>query len=74
MSVNHSEVARLRQQLEAECEALRRVFDEPAIVASHASIQARYLNLDRHREAVEQEIGSTQALDMLMTTYQHIVG
>ena len=74
MYENKSEVARLRQQLESECEAIRRMFDEPAIVASHAIIQARYLNLEQHRSALEQHIGTEKALDTLIETYQRVIG
>ena len=44
--MNHkSDVARLREQIDLECQAIRWVFEESAIVASHQAIDARYRNL-----------------------------
>ena len=43
MSTNPSEIARLRQQIEAEEEAMRRGLTGSATVASHESITARMM-------------------------------
>ena len=69
-----SEVARIRAQIELECQAIRRVFEEPAIVASHAAIDARYRNLGIHQEAFEQHIGEQEARETLVDIYQSVVG
>ena len=69
-----SEVARIRAQIELECQAIRRVFEEPAIVASHAAIDARYRNLGIHQEALEQHIGEQEARETLVDIYQKVVG
>lgn len=69
-----SDVARIRAQIELECQAIRRVFEEPAIVASHAAIDARYRNLGIHQEALEQHIGEQGAREILVDIYQRVVG
>ena len=40
-SSGKSELARIRQQIDAEHEAVQRIFNEPAIVAPHAFITTR---------------------------------
>ena len=74
MSENKSEVARLMRQIDLECEAIKRVFDEPAIVASHDSINARYDNLSRHKEELEQHVGEQEANEIVTDAYGRIVG
>jgi len=69
-----SEVARIRAQIELECQAIRRVFEEPAICASHAAIDARYRNLGTHQEALEQHVGEQEARETVVNTYQKVVG
>ena len=69
-----SEVARIRAQIELECQAIRRVFEEPAIIASHAAIDARYRNLGTHQSALEQHIGEQEAREIVVNTYQRVVG
>ncbi len=69
-----SEVARIRAQIELECQAIRRVFEEPAIVASHAAIDARYRNLGIHQQSLEQHIGEQEAYETLVDIYQRVVG
>ena len=71
---NKSEVARLMQQIDLECEAIRRVFDEPAIVASHDSINARYNNLGKVKEELEQHVGKQEANNAVTDAYGRIVG
>ncbi len=69
-----SEVARIRAQIELECQAIRRVFEEPAICASHAAIDARYRNLGTHQEALEQHVGEQEARETVVNIYQKVVG
>ncbi len=69
-----SEVARIRAQIELECEAIRRVFEEPAIYASHAAIDARYRNLDTHQDALQQHVGEQEAMQTVVDIYEKIVG
>ena len=69
-----SDVARIRALIELECEAIRRVFEEPAICASHAAIDARYRNLGSHQDALEQHVGEQEATQTVVDIYEKIVG
>ena len=72
--MNHkSEVVRLREQIDLECQAIRRVFEEPAIVASHQSIDARYRNLHTLTEKLEPLVGKREATAALMDIYHTVV-
>ena len=69
-----SDVARLRERIELECQAIRRVFEEPAIMASHASIEARYRNLDGLAQELKPLVGDEEATDVLVEIYNEVVG
>jgi len=72
--MNHkSAVARLREQIDLECQAIRRVFEEPAIVASHQAIDARYRNLHTLQEQLEPLLGKREATATLMEIYHTVV-
>ncbi len=71
---NKSEVARIRERIERECEAIHRVFEEPAIVASHASIEARYRNLHGLTKELEPHVGEQEATSILVEVYHKVVG
>lgn len=65
---NKSEVARLREQLELECQALKR-FTAPAMVASHAMITNRYNAIEKHAEALGKIVGQEQATEIMCQIY-----
>ncbi|GAC1634656.1 MAG: hypothetical protein NVS4B7_21250 [Ktedonobacteraceae bacterium] len=69
-----SEVARIRAQIELECEAIRRVFEEPARYASHSAIDARYRNLGMHQDTLELHVGGKEAILAVVEIYQRVVG
>ncbi len=69
-----SEVARIREQIDLECQAIRRVFEEPAVVASHASIDARYRNLDGLTQQLKPLVGEQEATSTLVEMYNEVVG
>ena len=69
-----SEVARLRERIDLECQAIRRVFEEPAIVASHSAIEARYRNLDGFAQELTPLIGKEEATKVLVEIYIEVVG
>ena len=72
--MNHkSDVARLREQIDLECQAIRRVFEEPAMVASHQSIDARYRNLHTLQEKLKPLVGEREATSTLMEIYHNVV-
>lgn len=69
-----SEVARLRWAIQQQCEALRRVMNDPAFSASHAIIQRRYLALGRHEQQLAKHIGAEHATEVVYDIYQQIIG
>ncbi len=65
-----SEVARLRQQIELECQAIQHLM-QFSIVASHQAINGRYRNLDQWRDQLKTLIGDDQATSIVVDTYNH---
>lgn len=61
MQQNHSEIARLRQQIDLEHEAAERALHSPAITAPHAYITARMEQVWKHIQALER-IGGRDAV------------
>lgn len=74
MQENRSDVARIRAQIEGECQAIRRVFEEPALVASHAFIEARYRNLGTYQEALTDHMSEPEAKEEVVDIYRRVVG
>jgi hypothetical protein len=60
-----SEVARIRERIELECQALAdmQLF---SATASHRSIRRRYDNLDRHRERLSALVGEQEATKIVV--------
>jgi hypothetical protein len=73
-TTNKSEVARLRQQLEQECEALHRGLYGLASVAAHEIIRHRYRAIGDCADELATHVGQEQARDLLVTTYSEKVG
>ncbi len=71
---NQSEVARIRRQIELEAEALALAMSGPAIMASHAAIDARYRNLGKAKEELASIVGEEEATDTMTDTYKRIIG
>lgn len=69
-----SEIARLRWAIQQQCEALRRVMNDPSFSASHTVIQRRYLALGRHEQQLAEHIGAERATEVVYDIYQQIVG
>ena len=69
-----SEVARLRQQIELECEAMRLALFGYAIVASHEFIDQKYNALGKHQEALSRLVGEKEALRLVIETYEKVIG
>ncbi len=69
-----SEVAKLRERIRLECEAMERMQHGFASVASHASILARYNNLGRYQAELAEHIGQKAATDEMMKTYIEVIG
>lgn len=69
-----SEVARLRQQIELECEAMRQALYGYAIVSSHDIIEQKYKSLGKYQEDLEQHVGEEEAKKIVMEIYIKVVG
>lgn len=69
-----SEVARLMQQIELECEAMKRAMEGFAIVASHQAITARYDRLGRQQAQLEKYVGAEEANRLVYETYGRVIG
>lgn len=71
-NTNKSEVARLRAQIEVQCQALHHLtlFSKGA---SHEMIAHRYRALDRCSEELQKLVGPAEATKTLTTLYQKIV-
>lgn len=69
-----SEVARIREQIRLECEALERMQHGFAIVGTHQSVLARYHRLGAYQQQLSQHVGEEAATQELMRTYVEIIG
>ncbi len=67
-----SELARLREQIELECQALQHMMQFSA-VASHRSINRRYRSLDRCRDQLKPLVGEDQATNIVVDIYNQWV-
>ncbi|MHB8596036.1 MAG: hypothetical protein ACYDER_04410 [Ktedonobacteraceae bacterium] len=69
-----SEVARIREQIERECEAMNLALYGYATVASHKIIEQKYNNLGRHRENLEKHVSKEEAGKILIEIYTKVIG
>ena len=67
-----SELARLREQIALECQALQHMMQFSA-VASHRSINRRYRSLDRCRDQLKPLVGEDQATNIVVDIYNQWV-
>ena len=70
---NISEVARIREQIRLECEALERMQHGFAIVGTHQSVLARYNCLEEHQQRLSRHIGEEAATQEVIRTYVEII-
>lgn len=69
-----SEIARIRKQIELECEAMRLGLSGYAVVASHDIINHRYDALGRQQIALEKIVGAEEASRIVYETYEKVIG
>ena len=67
-----SEIARIREQIELECQALANMQLFSA-VASYRSIRHHYDNLDRYREQLSMLVGEQEATKIVVDIYNEQV-
>jgi len=63
-----SEIARLKQQIETECEAMKLAMTGFRMAASHDVINHQYDQLGEHYERLGKLIGERQAVEVLIAT------
>lgn len=69
-----SEIARLRRQIELECEAMRMALEGYATVASHQIIEQRYSSLGKYQADLERYVGKEVATSIVVEIYSKVVG
>ncbi len=69
-----SEVARLRKQIELECEAMRQGLYGYAAVASHEIIENRYNSLGKRQAELAHLVGHEEASQIVVEIYTKVVG
>ena len=65
-----SEVARLKRQIEMECEAMRLAMTGFRMAASHDVINHQYEQLGEYYESLGKLIGEKQAVEVLIATLE----
>ena len=73
MPENQSEVAKLRNEIEATCFSINLVFHGFTRKASHSIINNQYKSLDKQRERLATIIGEEAATETVYDTYNTIV-
>jgi hypothetical protein len=68
-----SEIARLRRQIELECEAMKRAL-YGYVVASHDVINHKYDIIGQYQAELEQLVGEQEAAEIVCDLYAKIVG
>ena len=66
--MNTSEVARLREQIELECQTIQHLMQSSA-VASHRTINRKYQNLDQCHQQLRALVGEGEALHIVVEAY-----
>ena len=67
-----SELVKLREQIELECQAIQHLMHFSAF-ASHRVIDRRYRNLDQYRDQLKTLVGEDQATDIVVDIYNQLV-
>lgn len=74
MGENVSEVARIRRQIELECESAKLALEGYSITAQHAFIQRRYDNIASYQKELEQQVGKKEAIRLIYEIYVEVIG
>lgn len=68
--MGQSEVARIREQIERENQALKNALGAPAVVGTHRFINARYAAMGRHQKKLAKLVGEEKSLAILCEIVQ----
>ncbi len=69
-----SEVARLMQQIELECQSLKLALEGYAVVSNHDTINHKYNALGDYQEQLQSLVGEQEAARVIFETYHEVVG
>jgi hypothetical protein len=69
-----SEVKRLMEQIELECQAMQLAMHGYAVVASHEVIRRRYDAIGRYQTELEKHVGEEEANRLVYETYEKVLG
>jgi len=72
--MSRSEVARLRRQIELECESIHLAMYGYAAVARHQIIEHKYNALGEYQEQLETLVGEEEAANIVRDTYIKVIG
>ena len=68
-----SDVARVRRQIEEECQAMNLAMTGFAIVGRHKFISHKYKILDQYHTELSELVGKTAALEFICKTYNRVM-
>lgn len=71
--MNKSEVARLREQIELELEAMQRGMYDLAVIARHDFILARMDHVGVYQDKLAAQIGDAAALETVCQLYVQVM-
>ena len=69
-----SEVARLKRQIELECEAMQLALHGYSVVASHEFINSKYRSIGAIEDQLATIVGKQEAEKIACETYIHVIG
>ena len=72
--MNLSEVARLREQIERECQAMNLALYGYSEVAKHQIINRRYSAIGKYQDQLETLVGEEAAATIVVETYNKVIG
>jgi len=68
-----SEIARLRRQIELECESMKLGMTGYAVIAKHKAITNKYNRLGAYKEQLTQLVGEPQATGIMAEVYIQVM-
>ena len=71
---NRSEVARLREKIEQECQAMKAGLNGYARVSKHATINHKYDAIGSYQEQLGALLGDEEAAKITIEAYQNVMG
>ena len=69
-----SEVARIMEQIELECQVLKFMSEGYAVVPNHAAINRKYRSLGKYQDQLQSLVGEEEAMRVVYETYHEVVG